>query len=712
MKFAKFILFSAFTTAVSPAVFAQVSPNNAPPPAVRSTTKLSDILAQNLEKSKQTEISRERREQSYAKLLEAQRYLWLASPARGQNRNPSGAVLAKQALQKAVELNPNLAEGYTALAELAITMPPSDVDEAITLVTIATKLDPNNFGGHRIMARLYTFKSGLSGGVADPVFTQKAIAEWKEVARLDARNAEAWAFLSALYEKTNNAEARVEALKNWVSSAAPIDSQFYRRVMGGQETLSPENATMKLGGALLKAGKTREALEIISQMVADEPDNAEAVEMLREAVVSGDAGGAAIAAESLRQAVYANPDNPALLVLLAETQVRAGKFEEASKGLQAASDKLAESDKISAANLQVALGDLMSKANRTDEAIAAYRKSLVLRGITNNEAVSDEERDFVISVFEKMIQTFKNANRPNDVKSTIERARQVLGKSDLFADRQTISFYRESGMKPEALAAVRALRAKYPDDYGTLRLEASILTENGKVDEAVALVKSLIKKKTINTGTSGQGNNNAGQTFSALPVNYDDFTNYLFISNLYSQANRGKEAIESANLAFAAAQGEERRQIARLTLATAQQMSGDFDSAEATLREILRQTPDNPIALNNLGYFLIERDKNINEAYELIKQAVKIDPTNPSYLDSLGWAYYKLGKYAEAEQYLKEAAGLDSGSSTINEHLGDVYQKQGKTDLARTAWRKALNLASDASEVNRLKGKLGIKDGR
>ncbi|MEG7759724.1 hypothetical protein, partial [Listeria monocytogenes] len=91
---------------------------------------------------------------------------------------------------KAVELNPNLAEGYTALAELAITMQPSDVDEAIMLASIATKLDPNNFGGHRIMARLYIFKSGLSGGVANPVFTQKAIAEWKEVARLDPRNAE------------------------------------------------------------------------------------------------------------------------------------------------------------------------------------------------------------------------------------------------------------------------------------------------------------------------------------------------------------------------------------------------------------------------------------------------------------------------------------------------------------------------------------------
>ncbi|MGI8884422.1 MAG: tetratricopeptide repeat protein [Pyrinomonadaceae bacterium] len=167
--------------------------------------------------------------------------------------------------------------------------------------------------------------------------------------------------------------------------------------------------------------------------------------------------------------------------------------------------------------------------------------------------------------------------------------------------------------------------------------------------------------------------------------------------------------MDFANQAFSAAKNDERRQIAKLTLATAQQESGNFAAAEETLRQILRQMPDNPIALNNLGYFLIERDKNINEAFDLITQAVKTDPTNPSYLDSLGWAYFKLGKFAEAEKNLKEAAEINPSSSTINEHLGDVYQKQGKTELALNAWQKALNLASNAADINRLKTKLGIK---
>ncbi len=118
------------------------------------------------------------------------------------------------------------------------------------------------------------------------------------------------------------------------------------------------------------------------------------------------------------------------------------------------------------------------------------------------------------------------------------------------------------------------------------------------------------------------------------------------------------------------------------------------------------QTPNNPIALNNLGYFLVERGERFEEALELIKQALAIDENNPSYLDSLGWAYFKLGKFDEAEKYLKKAVMIDPTSATIQEHLGDVYAKQKKLDLARASWKKALNLSSDAEEVSRLEKKI------
>lgn len=685
----------------------------APPPPARMTPeptplpRISETLAKNLASlAPNQEISRDKREQAYVKLLEGQRYNWSAGRLRSQAGIATTSRLAKQAFQKAVELDPTLAEGYTALAELAISILPGDLEEAISLATIATKIEPDNFGGRRILARLYTYKSGLTSGKLDQVFADKAILEWKQVTRLDPRNAEGWAFLSEFYEKANRQAERIEALKKWLGSAAPIETQFYQRLMGRQESLAPEAASLKLGPALLKAGRTQEAIETLSIVIADDPDNAEAIDLLREAIESSGGEDAGVAIQALQQAVFANPGNRALVILLAHIMARAGKLDDAVKVLRASTEKLAGSDRIGAASLLISLGDLYNGSDRNTEAVAAYEEALVLRGLDKASTVGDDEREFAMQVFDKMIQSLKSANRPAEVRTVIERARRLLGKNDLFADRQLISFYRESGKRADALAAVRAVRLRMPQDYGFVRLEATLLTESGKVDEAVVLIKKLMDSKSAGTPVTGSANENGTSSVSvALPAQ-DEFSNYLFISNLYSQASRSREAVDAANRAFAVARGAERKQIAKLTLATAQQMGGDFKAAETTLRDILKETPGNPIALNNLGYFLLERDERLSEALDLILEALKVDPTNPSYIDSLGWAYFKLGKFAEAEKYLKDAARIDTGSATIQEHLGDVYQKQGKAGPAKIAWEKALNLASDPTDIMRLKGKL------
>ncbi len=673
------------------------------------TPKISEIVSKNLEQiTDKTPIPRERREQAYLKLLEGQRFIWIASHSRSETVVTNGARQAKQSLQKAVELDPTLAEGYTALAELSKNTPPYDIDESILLANIAVKIDTDNFGGHQILAQLYTFKSQLNRGVLDVNQTQKAIAEWKEIARLDPRNAEAHAFLSEFYARTNKSDEGILALRKWVAAAAPINNGFYGRIFQG-ESLLPENASLKLGAALTKAKKTREAIEILSLSVADNPDNEEAVALLQQAVESADENSAALAIESLQQAVYANSENMSLVILLAQVQARTGKVDEAAKILRDTSAKLSEKDKISAGYLQVVLGDIFAQKERVEEAVKAFQTALTIRGIGETEAILDDERDFAIRVFDKMIETYKKANRPNDAKAVIDRARVVLGKSDLFADKKLISLYRETGKKPEALQAIRALRARNADDYALLRLEATTLTEMGKVDEAVALVKSLIGKKMSSANPSVASRKNGEDLINVASPMADDFSNYLFISSLYSQAKRGKEAVEAVNQALTSAQSLDRKEIAKLTLATVQQSAGDYSGAETTLREILKQSPQNPIALNNLGYFLAERGEKLNEALDLVKKAVELNPTNPSYLDSLAWTYFKLGQLDEAEKYLKDALRIDDSSTTLNEHLGDVYQKQGKLELAKSAWQKALNLTIEAEEINRLKTKLNIK---
>ena len=142
---------------------------------------------------------------------------------------------------------------------------------------------------------------------------------------------------------------------------------------------------------------------------------------------------------------------------------------------------------------------------------------------------------------------------------------------------------------------------------------------------------------------------------------------------------------------------EPRRHAGAARPSLVQQDQGDDKGAEATLRDLVSKAPDDAIALNSLGYMLAERGDRLDEAVQLVQRALKIDPDNPSYLDSLGWAYFQQGKLHEADQPLTQAAEKLQTSSVVQEHLGDLRFKQQRFSDAATAWetgarrRRAVN---------------------
>ena len=114
--------------------------------------------------------------------------------------------------------------------------------------------------------------------------------------------------------------------------------------------------------------------------------------------------------------------------------------------------------------------------------------------------------------------------------------------------------------------------------------------------------------------------------------------------------------------------------------------------------------------VNSQGRTRRELVKNLRstlkEALAMIQRAVNVEPGNGYYLDSLGWAYFKLGNIDEAERYLTEAARIVTSSPGIQEHLGDLYQRRNKPDAARAEWQKALLLSPEAEQTSRLRAKL------
>ena len=124
-----------------------------------------------------------------------------------------------------------------------------------------------------------------------------------------------------------------------------------------------------------------------------------------------------------------------------------------------------------------------------------------------------------------------------------------------------------------------------------------------------------------------------------------------------------------------------------------------FADAESAFRQVLVKEPDNAPALNYIGYMLAERGERLNESVDLLKKALALEPENGSYLDSLGWAYYKSDKLDLARENLERAAGQLKTNSVIQDHYGDVLFKLTRYDEAIAAWTRAL--AGDNDSIDR-----------
>jgi Flp pilus assembly protein TadD len=133
---------------------------------------------------------------------------------------------------------------------------------------------------------------------------------------------------------------------------------------------------------------------------------------------------------------------------------------------------------------------------------------------------------------------------------------------------------------------------------------------------------------------------------------------------------------------------------------------GRWPEAESDLQAALKLRPDEPELLNYLGYSWIDRGVRLKEALGMVEKAVGQNPRSGAMVDSLGWAYYKLGDYKQAVEKLEAAVELEAGDPDINDHLGDAYWRVGRRDEARFQWRRVLTLKPDDKQRAAAEAKL------
>ncbi len=126
--------------------------------------------------------------------------------------------------------------------------------------------------------------------------------------------------------------------------------------------------------------------------------------------------------------------------------------------------------------------------------------------------------------------------------------------------------------------------------------------------------------------------------------------------------------------------------------------SGDFESMERDLRQLIAENPDNVDALNALGYTLADRNERLEEAFELISRALKLRPDSAAILDSMGWVLYRQGELDQAVVYLRRALKLNQDDE-IAAHLGEVLWVRGERAEAQAVWREALLHRPDSDKI-------------
>ena len=127
--------------------------------------------------------------------------------------------------------------------------------------------------------------------------------------------------------------------------------------------------------------------------------------------------------------------------------------------------------------------------------------------------------------------------------------------------------------------------------------------------------------------------------------------------------------------------------------------SGDFINADKDLLESLSINPDDAYVLNYLAYSWLERDYKIEEAMEMLKTAYEAENDDPYIIDSIGWAYYLIDDYKEAEKYLKRAVEMMPYDPIVNDHYGDILWKLNRKIQARYFWKNVLKMDDVEKEM-------------
>lgn len=383
----------------------------------------------------------------------------------------------------------------------------------------------------------------------------------------------------------------------------------------------------------------------------------------------------------LRKAVALDTANYMARKQLADINFAEGNITQAEQEYDALSGKLDDN-----LDLEYKLAEIYLRTNRVAEALQKYEdifrkdrsqigaleRAAEILFLSKNFDKAARYFDFLVQLAPDNTEYLKTRADLAIINQDIDKAIATYKKLiELLPDDQKIrtnlgeilSQVREEKYNPAEY--LNNMVEKYPDNIENYKNLAYFYVNNDRIDEALNLLL---------------------ETKNKFPKDADVM---FIIGSLYREKGDTDQALEFLDSALVYT--DDRLQILHLK-ATLLEEVGRYELSDSLYAYLIKEYPEDPVAMNNYAYSLAVRRENLEVADKLVNKALELVPDNASYLDTKGWVLYQRGKYAEAEKYLIKALEQISTNVEILEHLGDALAKQNKHREAQKYYQKALEL--------------------
>ena len=586
--------------------------------------------------------------------------------------NAEYATKSIEAYKKAYALDPKSQIIGERLAEMYWKA--QRIHDAVAEAQEILKRDPDNVQSRRLLGRIYLRSLGdvsASNGQSETV--SKAIEQYREINRLDPSDTESALWLARLYRLKNEHDKAEQVLRSILKS-------------------DPENepAVEQLTQLLMDEGKSTEAVTLLEAITAHSPSPV-LLDLLGDAHTQ--AHDLEKAEKAYRKAVELDPSELSHQRGLGQTLLAEEKYPEALKVFEKLSDVMpddsdvylriaqiyrelhqldkAEQNLVKArqyapGSLEVMYNEAMlyQAQGRYEDAIRVLSDAVT--GIKGQSPALSTRRRSLAILYQQLGQLYRDTqNYPASI-YTFEELGHLGEEEDRRARMMIMDTYRAAKDLPKALQTGKEALAKYPADPAIRTSHALLLGENGQTEDAVKMLRAQLHGET------------------------GDRETYLNIAQVYERGRRYKEAEEAARAAEVLPGQPRENEMVWFLLGAIYERQKFFDKAEEQFKKVLAVNPKNAPVLNYYGYMLGDLGIRLDEAEALVQKALKEDPYNGAYLDSLGWIYFKENKLTASETTLRKAVERERHDATIHSHLGDLYAKMGRSELAAAEWEKSL----------------------